>query len=70
MFFFSLFDDDDINSDCTLPNKPTVVNDELQEMWSFFFWRFPSRSVLTYKHNTPENNTTLYFVHSFISIQP
>jgi hypothetical protein len=33
--FFSLFNDDDINSDCTLPNKPTVVNDELQEMWNY-----------------------------------
>jgi len=33
--FFSLFNDDDINSDCTLPNKPTVVNDKLQEMWNY-----------------------------------
>ena len=35
VFFFSLFNDDDINSDCTLPNKPTVGNYELQEKWNY-----------------------------------
>jgi len=30
----------------------------------FFFNIFPSRSVITYKHNVSVNNTTLYFTHN------
>ena len=35
-----------------------------------FFLCFPSRSVVTYKHNVSVNNTTLYFIYNKNSILP